>query len=551
MQSDVNVGATSPAGARLAALFSGTSRWWLLAALLWVLITSILLYREFLLNHVSADNSLLVWYVGAQRAAKPALTREINAQVYPFLTENFGSGLFPYRFRQREEYFMNYPLPTASFAVVSAFINKYAVAARRDFASFIKLQLIYMWIPGGVIALAILGATLGFLRDRVVALAACLSLSILAAAEHLPIHSRGLHFIWNVYFLNADNTWRSVGKMYQSVWRDVRAIPAFLLHPGPAFSPFAFEPKANFTLIFLAAFALRWSGAFRSSYGLLAAASLYEQGYGMLMALFLAAIDMIRAPQRLLNPIAMMFVCAAIVPNLIGGAFWEQIGFHSVLEVAIGACIVVGAAIVLWQRNIPGVAMMHARLAAPLAPFLSWYVRLRAPFRRMSDPVGDISLFALMWIISLLVMIPLSLISSPQQSQYYWGNIHGRLLGLGVPVLWMATIIWLLTRARMRVGEARTNLLCTIAVVGLAAVACASIGRPGDPFGRLESEISGYEGALLHRLERYDRETESYLYYGLSKSIATEQNWLWKLLPDVQLTLPPPGAARDGVREAR
>ena len=62
---------------------------------------------------------------------------------------------------------------------------------------------------------------------------------------------------------------------------------------------------------------------------------------------------------------------------------------------------------------------------------------------------------------------------------------------------------------------------------------------------------ASYESALMHRLERYDRETESYLYYGLSKSIATEQNWLWKLLPDVKLSLPPPEAGRDGERQAR
>jgi hypothetical protein len=339
--------------------------------------------------------------------------------------------------------------------------------------------------------------------------------------------------------------------MYQSVWRDVRAIPPFLLHPGPAFSPFAFEPKTNFTLILLAALALRWSGAFRSSYGLLAAASLYEQGYGMLMALFLTAIDMIRAPQRLLNPMSMMFVCAAILPNLVGGAFWEQIGFHSVLAAAIGVCVVVAATIVLWPRYIPGADTMPARLAAPLAPLLSRYARFRVPFRHMSDPMGDISLFGLLWIVSLVAMIPLSLAGSPPQSQYYWGNIHGRLLGLGVPVLWMAMINWLLTFARMRVGEARTNILCAIAVVGLAALACASIGRPGDPFVRLGGEIAGYESALMRRLERYDRETESYLYYGLSKSIATEQNWLWKLLPDVQLSLPPPDRGCDRVREAR
>jgi hypothetical protein len=535
--------ASAPHNPRGTTPFSGASRLWLFAALIPVLVTVVLHYRETLLSRVSADNSLLAWYVGVQRVASPAISQEINAKVYPILTEKFDSGLYTYRFRQRQEYFANYPAPTVSFATVAAIIDGYVKSARTSFASFIKLQLVYMWIPAEVIALSLFTIVIGSLRNRLIALAACLSLALLAAMEHLPIRdSNSLHFIWNAYFLNPDRTIRAPEKIFQSVWRDVRAVPAFLLHPGPAFSPFAFEPKTNFTIILLGAVALRWSGSFRGSYGLLAIASLYEQGYGMLLALFLAVIDIIRAPQRILSPVTLTLIGATVIPGLLLGPFWEQIGLHSYIAIAIIASMMLAAVVLILRHYnvLKGLTKIFSTKVTATA--LRQYARIRAPFLLMSDPLADIGLFTLLWTMSLIAFVPLSLASSFAQSQYYWGNIHGRLFGLQVPVLWMAAFIGVLTLARARIGEARTNFFGVAAAIGLSTLACLFIAKAPDPFRKLDGEIAEYEAALLEPLTKYDRRTESHLYYGISKSIDTERNWLYRLLPELQLSLPLPSA---------
>jgi hypothetical protein len=518
----------------------GAARLWVAAVLIAVLATFVVHYRDNLLSRVSADNSLLVWYVGAQHALNPILAREINTKVSATLTGKFGEGLFPFRFRQRQDYFINYPLPTLCFIAVATLLEGRGVSPMHAFEAFLPLQLTYMWIPAGVIAIAMLALVLATLRDRLVALAAMLSLAILAAAEHLPIHSRSLHLIWNVYFLDADGSWRSAGKMLHAVWRDVSAIPAYLLHPGPAFSPFAFEPKSNFMLLLLGSCALRWSGSFRAGYGLIAAGSFFEQGYAMLLALLLIAIDLVRDPSRILNPLALTFCAMAIIPNLLLGAFWQQIGFPLAIAAAIGAIFVVGVGISLgrWRNAASGTigAVLKRWLAIALRP----YERVRARFAPMTDPGADLSIFAVLWGLSLLAFVPLSLASSAPQSQYYWGNIHGRLLGLGVPVVWMAAAIAALVRVRARHGETRMRLAGAAAAIGLSALACAVVGTPPDPLPRLRAEVKEYEAALLLPLQGYDRQTESYVYYAISKSINTRRNWLWRLLPDVALSLPPP-----------
>jgi hypothetical protein len=525
------------------AAVSGRSKLWLIAALLVVALSVVINYRATLFTRASADNSLLVWYVGVQHAEKGDLTQEINAKTYPVLIERFGPGLYPFRFKQREDYFLNYPLPTLLFAAVASFIDRYVVSAQSDFASFIKLQLVYMWVPSGVIALAILLLTLLALRDRLVALCACIALAMLALLDRLPLKSYTLHFIWNAYFFNSEHSWRAPKDALYMVFHDFRKIPSFLIHPGPAFSAFAFEPKTNFMLVVLGVYALRWSGSFRASYGLLVVASLFEQGYGMLAALFLATIDLIRDSRRILNPISMTLFSMTVIPNLVGGVFWEQIGFHSPIALVIGLCIMLGALIVVGRRYQVLPAAIETVLPPVKVAVRQLDSRFRAPFLSMRDPPADISLFSLLWIVSLIAVLPFSLASSFPQSQYYWGNIHGRLLGLGVPILWTAALISLLSYVRARIGDARTYIAGALAAIAVAIVACLAVADPPDPLPRLAAEIDGYEAALAQPLQKYDRTTENHLYYAISKSIATRRNWLWKLLPQVQLDLQPPDGA--------
>jgi hypothetical protein len=263
----------------------------------------------------------------------------------------------------------------------------------------------------------------------------------------------------------------------------------------------------------------------------------------MLAALFLATIDLIRDSRRILNPISMTLFSLAVIPNLVGGVFWEQIGFHSPIAVVIGSCIMLGALVVVGRRYHVLPAAMEAVMARATVAARRLGASFRAPFLQMGDPAADISLFSLLWIVSLLAVLPISLASSFPQSQYYWGNIHGRLLGLGVPILWTAALISLLSYARARIGDARTYLAGALAAIVASIVACLAAADPPDPLPRLAAEIDGYEAALAQPLQKYDRTTESHLYYAISKSIATQRNWLWKLLPHVRLGLPPPDGA--------
>jgi hypothetical protein len=275
---------------------------------------------------------------------------------------------------------------------------------------------------------------------------------------------------------------------------------------------------------------------------LLAIASLYEQGYGMLLALFLAVIDIIRAPQRILSPVPLALIGATVIPGLLLGPFWEQIGLHLYIAIAIIVGMMLAAVVLILRHYdvLKGLTNISSMKLAATA--LRQYARIRTPFLLMSDPLADIGLFTLLWSVSLIAFVPLSLASSFAQSQYYWGNIHGRLLGLQVPILWMAAFIGVLTLARARIGEARTNLIGIAAAIGLSALACLFIAKAPDPFRKLDGEIAEYEAALLQPLTKYDRQTESHLYYGISKSIDTERNWLYRLLPELQLSLPLPGA---------
>jgi hypothetical protein len=106
----------------------------------------------------------------------------------------------------------------------------------------------------------------------------------------------------------------------------------------------------------------------------------------------------------------------------------------------------------------------------------------------------------------------------------------------------MAAFIGVLTLARARIGEARTNLIGVVAAIGLSALACLFIPKAPDPFQKLDGEIAEYEAALLQPLTTYDRRTESHLYYGISKSIDTGRNWLYGLVPGLHLGLPLPDA---------
>jgi uncharacterized membrane protein len=512
-----------------------------LVTLLVTIAVTVLYFRADLMDRVSTDNSVLQWYAGVQRLTRPKLTNEINATVYPILVDKFsddGRSIFPPRFKQRMDNYVNYPAPTLIYYAVSSYINGHVVAASDNFASYIKTLVTVMWVPAGAIAFATLFIVLSVSRDRVVAMAAYLSLLAIAAFSIVPIRSWPPHFIWNVYFLDDHGSVRGASNILHFLWKDITVALRVIIHPGPSFSPFAFEPKCNFMVLLVGVFALRWSGSFAASYAVLVVASLFEQGYGMLFALFLAAIDITCEPKRIFNPYAFIFFCLAAFPNLFFGQWWELIGFHSIITILVVGCVL--AAAVAWFGGL-------ARVSQPFSFLLQPYATFRASFVRLSTPVGDIALFGLIWFVTLLAFIPISLRSSIYQSQNFWGAIHGRLLGLIIPVLWMSVILRVLSRTRERMGEERTTLRAAAAGVVLFVIATLTVlttSHRSDPFTRMDSEILEYEAALAEPFLRYDRRTESHLYWAISKSVDTAHNWLAKLLPQARISLPPPEGER-------
>ncbi len=309
-----------------------------------------------------------------------------------------------------------------------------------------------------------------------------------------------------------------------------------ILRPSSQFSPLAFTPRSNFTLLLIGLFALRWSRHTLASYGLLLVLSFYHLSASGLLLVALVGIDAVVRP-RIFRSLP---VAGTIV--LTTGAFlyrenmWEFIlgrGQASLIAAA-GIIIVIGAIMALPANR--------RRVFGPD----SFYAHIQNALLKRGAVAADLILITVAWFVSiaaiyiLIKQMDVDNFSDWSEVFYFWGRVNGRFMTLLLPSFVLG--FWLLLLSRMargnlfrirRIGHAALPII-------VGAMAMITIGHSTNVVAKykvLPIVAQGYFKAekqlrqgVMPQLKAMGF-SEAVLYYGFSKSVDGSPDQLNAVIP--------------------
>lgn len=296
------------------------------------------------------------------------------------------------------------------------------------------------------------------------------------------------------------------GKFSDSLWHT-------LIDPTPAFSPYYPPAKNRAQMLLMLVMLLRWSDRPASSYGLLLFGAFWHQDYIGLFTLAFVTADLVRQPHIFRRPVVVLLAGLGIALYLLRGSLlWDAVGSlpPSAILAGVAALVAVCFGLFLIRRPI-------ARLQL---------VIFGDPAKRSmtTSILQDLGVQGILWFVSLLLLVPVSLNASDISSSLLWGSVHGRLYGMIHPSVALGLCLVVTAAASKRFGVARLQVAAGSAVLlsGLALMVW-SVGNVDDldaVQARVESQFRTLDQPTVEPL-RPGEAAEALFFYLSAKSLDT------------------------------
>lgn len=231
------------------------------------------------------------------------------------------------------------------------------------------------------------------------------------------------------------------------------------------------SPRSTFVVVLIGVFVLRWTNRLAASYWCLLAAVLTHGSNGLMMTVFIMAIDIVSTPgfytAAVLRPAA-----AALLVAVAAESVWPAVLFQGGMTTKVAAVVLlVVAAAAAWRYGRPGEA--RQRLSG-------WFDRRLRPLLTAIERPGrvllDLLLLGALWALLFAVSVAVSKNSTDYQRLYFYQQANGRLLAILEPVLILGAVLWGLRLVTPRAPAIRAAI-AGVLLLALCPVAVGTLRR--------------------------------------------------------------------------
>lgn len=455
-----------------------------------------------------SDDNVWLYYTGVEVAA-PEATKKLNAQLIDGL-EAIGYEEWLYRVTARADYAYNYLLPSFIYnrvGALSAWMTDRQPSS--DYPQHMANALEYGFLLCFLLSLAIATGGIWLGGNRTILLAYLLTGIVLAAVYMIEIPQPT--------FILLNRT---------SLWDGVKHAVAFFINPHSRFSTFGFTPRSNFIMLTMLVFALRWMDRRALAYWVVVALSFVHQSLAGLTLSLLIVLDLIIDPRRLLRWPVIVPIVMGLALFVVRETLWKFVGIELGLSVLLASMGIVGV-FYLFRRSTP--SKWFEQVWLPTA-------RYRASIAGWRPEIQDICVFVFGWLATLIPVMIINAQVSAEQSQFFWGQLHGRILSVMRPNIYFAIVLgllywWIQSRPPLAAGR-----LLHVAVLCVAAVPIVSaVLTRNSAAAVVLSDVRALESRLNAISEPYteapSRSDESLWYYAMSREIETSRPGISMLFP--------------------
>lgn len=308
---------------------------------------------------------------------------------------------------------------------------------------------------------------------------------------------------------------------HESGWQVVRHCAGYILNPSFNFSPFGVTPRSQFALLMVGVFAFRITQYLASGYALLAFAALFHQSSGAMAVIVLLFLDVVFRSEELLRRGSILAVLVAVA-----AAFLRP---HTLSVSGVGVAVMVYGCVS---------ALLLIPLAVSRCPrvFARWWPSCQRNVHAWaSSPLVDVGVIMVGILLTLPIVSYARYYVSPDDWLFLWSQLHGRLIGIVRPALFLALSFWAFTTMvpRMVHAYATEGPLMTLMVAGMLLSPTAAKAVTVAPGQRqLAQSLDPVERSLRARDAPGRIGSEMVVYYSVAKTLDTGVDWTGRLFTD-------------------
>lgn len=306
----------------------------------------------------------------------------------------------------------------------------------------------------------------------------------------------------------------------------IQEMFGFLINPSSSFSIFSFTIKCRLVCLTMLAFYFRWKNRLTISYFVLLCGGLFHLTYGGLIFIFVLALDVIRQPQVLKNWYIRGCLLVGVGLFILKDALAKQA--FSVLSMWHLVCVAILAILLV---------ILMVLLRGSQNRLLGHLNKLRDRLIVLGPIKTDLLLILFIWLATFILVIPISQSVSPLDNYYFWGQLHGRVLGLLQPSILLGICLLTVGKLKKKFGQDRllqySTIVVVVALLFFTKFAVKKLDNPcqvtkrifGD-FKEIEllsqkplTELPGKDEWISNEVFGYNPKTQNVIYYTFGKSL--------------------------------
>ncbi len=394
------------------------------------LIGGLAAHTTFQSQGVRGTDDNLIFYMGGLNVFHAEALERLNDRAIALFEKKGTDPHAMMRLRLHKVSLNEYVLPGTIYYGVSRVLKTLFGRVPDLYPLFLSQSIVFGFFLTFLLTLLVLLGVFAFINRPLFIWALGLTLGLYGLSELLPLR-------YNSY---------ATILMHDSLGGIFTHTKDLLLRPGSQFSPLAFTPRSNFTLLLIGLFALRWSKHYLAAYGLLLVLSYYHLSASGLVLVMLVGIDLVVRPQVFRSIPVAGAVALTTAVFLYRENMWEHL-----LGKGLGP-LMAAAGIIILIAAIMVVPRVRRRIFGPD----SFYLRVQKFLVKRGGVAVDLILISAAWVVSLVAIyfligqMDLKAFSSWSQAFYFWGRINGRLMTLLFPSVLFGLCILLLGRMARR-----------------------------------------------------------------------------------------------------
>lgn len=425
------------------------------------------------------NDDAVYFYQAALEMRHADKTAPLHNHVRKYLAAHTSSDVARRRWDLRVQYSQNY-------LMMNAFIYGSSRALREFFGSLpvaypllVSLSIAIGVILGAIVSVSVLRWAIIRVGDLATASGVALGLAILGACSLVPLIPLENPF-GSVSWRLLDGTTLapasapSIASVADSAWY----LFFTFVGGGSEYSIFGYTPRSQLYLIALAAFLLRWNGAWTAAYAIVVALAVVHQSMAALVLAMFIAIDVIARPY-IFNQWIIALCAVGIGLELYRETLFADFGMWPFIATMVGAGAGVFAVSALIARS--GIRI----------PFHQTAIRITAPCRRLLERLGPIGSDLVLGMACALGTIPIAIvmcrIADPLSALTFWSWLPIRLMMIVQPAVFVGLSILLIRWLAIRTGAERwiypiaiTAAIAVSAPVSYRTVGNAPVAGTGD-----------------------------------------------------------------------